>query len=59
MKCKYGDQQHVADNKEYYTGSNSDDIKKYIYRTWKDLGNDFCSYNRLYLKSQKIPLPLD
>ena len=36
MKCKYGDHGHVSDNKDYYTGENSNDIRKYIYKTWKD-----------------------
>ena len=44
LKCKYGDSQHICENKDYYTGSKSNSTRRMIYGLWKeinklDLGN--------------------
>ena len=37
MKCNYGDSQHIQDNKAYYTGSDSNKIRKWIYNLWRKI----------------------
>lgn len=57
MKCKYGDQGHVSENKDYYTGSNSNSMRKFIYSTWKNLMD--MSVERLYsVKDMKVKMNL-
>ena len=40
LKCGYGDSQHIQDNKDHYTGSDANDIRKHIYSTWKSINKD-------------------
>jgi hypothetical protein len=57
LKCKYGDNLHIAENEEYYSGSNSDSLKKQVYQLWKRI-NDL-SYKELYgIKSKGVELEL-
>ena len=37
LKCGYGDNQHLVDNKSYYTGPDSNPTRRVIYNLWKDI----------------------
>ena len=37
MKCNYGDSQHIQDNKDHYTGINSNATRRMIYQVWKKI----------------------
>lgn len=34
LKCNYGDSQHMQDNKDYYTGSDSNPKRRLLYQMW-------------------------
>ncbi len=57
LKCKYGDSQHIQDNRDYYVGSDSNSIRRMIYKTWKDI-NDM-DLKRLSYQSRSIPTNID
>ena len=59
MKCNYGDSQHIQDNKDHYTGINSNATRRMIYQVWKKINivESPVSFFRLEMKS--VPLNLD
>jgi hypothetical protein len=56
LKCNLGDSQHMQDNKAYYTGPDSNPMRRILYALWKTI-------HQLDVGSQKqgheIPMDLD
>lgn len=56
LKCAYGDSQHIIEHKDFYTGSDSNALKKLIYRIWNSLNT--ISERSLAIKMSPIAIPL-
>ena len=56
MKCHYGDNGHIIDNKTYYTGPTSTKLQYAVYNIWKNINNR--SLGQLGIKWQRMPLNL-
>lgn len=57
IKCKYGDSQHVNENKDYYTGNGSNPTRKIIYSIWHKIQDLTLGY--LAIKSKQVTLNID
>eukprot|EP00928_Gymnodinium_smaydae_P100356 TRINITY_DN9823_c2_g4_i1.p1 TRINITY_DN9823_c2_g4~~TRINITY_DN9823_c2_g4_i1.p1 ORF type:complete len:2328 (+),score=476.05 TRINITY_DN9823_c2_g4_i1:208-6984(+) len=55
MKCNYGDNQHIQDNKSYYTGTDSTPVRRAIYALWKDI-NKLDTGNLYGVRSKSVGL---
>lgn len=58
LKCGYGDNQHIAENKSHYTGADANSTRRAIYALWREINKT--SPDNLYgIKSRQAPLNLD
>jgi len=37
LKCRYGDDGHIAENKDYWTGGETTKLRRMIYKLWDDI----------------------
>ena len=58
LKCKYGDSQHIQENKDYYTGTNSNATRRIIYNLWNRI-NDLQLNNLHGIKARQVTLNLN
>ncbi len=58
MKCKYGDSQHIQENKNYYTGPDSNETRRFIYELWRKI-NDLSISSLKLNKASTVSLGLD
>ena len=59
MKCGYGDSQHVQDDPEdYYTGAGATNLRRLIYRTYRDLNKIQGVGGIHHLTARDVPLDL-
>ena len=52
LKCNYGDNQHLVENKSYYVGPDSTPTRKIIHKLWRDINktdsvDELCARARL------------
>lgn len=57
LKCKYGDCQHVQENKDHYTGNNSNSTRRLIHTVWQKINK--LTMDGLGIKIKQIELNLD
>ena len=55
LKCNYGDSQHIQENKDYYTGSDSNSTRRTIYSLWKTINKQSAPY----CNTKQVSLNLD
>ena len=57
LKCNYGDSVHVTDNKDHYTGAESNPLRRMIYGLWRDISK--LEVGNLYsVRFNNLPLNL-
>ena len=57
LKCGYGDNQHIAENEDHYTGSSTNATRRMIYSVWRDI-HKISGPDRL-VRMIELPLNLD
>eukprot|EP00854_Cymbomonas_tetramitiformis_P005309 gene5309-6453_t len=58
LKCNYGDSQHIQENKDHYTGSDSNATRRVIYGLWREINK--LQPGMLYgVKSKQVSLNID
>lgn len=58
LKCNYGDSQHMQENKDYYTGSDSNSTRRMLYGIWQKINK--LDIGSLYaVKFNRVALNLD
>eukprot|EP00931_Biecheleriopsis_adriatica_P048723 TRINITY_DN28156_c0_g1_i1.p1 TRINITY_DN28156_c0_g1~~TRINITY_DN28156_c0_g1_i1.p1 ORF type:complete len:2295 (-),score=500.02 TRINITY_DN28156_c0_g1_i1:122-7006(-) len=58
LKCNYGDSQHIQENKDHYTGRDSNSVRRLIYNLWQEIHK--LEVDRLFdVKSKQVSLNLD
>jgi hypothetical protein len=55
MKCKYGDGQHIQDNREHYVGQGSNQVRRVIHSLWRRINKQ----DSIYASPTAVALNLD
>ena len=59
LKCGYADSQHIQENKDHYTGIQSNPVRRCIYSTWRKIHTTEPSSALYAVQSKKVSLDLD
>lgn len=57
MKCSYGDNRHLTENKSHYTGSDATATRRMIWRLWQDINT--LELRHLRIETERVSLALD
>ena len=59
IKCNLGNSQHMVDKKSYYTGNESNSLRRNLYNLWKDINTTELSRIVYSVRMRSIPLDLN